>query len=100
MTSASGRKVPLRAILFAAYLAVALIAGLALFPAIGFFGWLLTLYPLPWLTAAVRKAPSAGSVAVVNLLLGWTAVGWVVALAMACRSRPAVPPAPGRALER
>jgi hypothetical protein len=27
-------------------------------------------------------------VTVVNALLGWTLVGWVIALAMACRSRP------------
>jgi hypothetical protein len=44
-------------------------------------------YWLPLIVAVARKVPNAGSVAVVNLFLGWTFVGWVVALAMACRSR-------------
>jgi hypothetical protein len=30
-------------------------------------------------------------VAVVNVLLGWSLVGWAVALAMACRSLPPPP---------
>jgi Superinfection immunity protein len=29
-----------------------------------------------------------GSVGVINGLLGWTIIGWIVALAMAYRSRP------------
>ena len=32
--------------------------------------------------------PNDGSVIVVNVLLGWTVVGWIIALAMACRSKP------------
>jgi hypothetical protein len=40
--------------------------------------------------AAVRKVHGTGQVIVVNLFLGWTAIGWVVALVMAFR---AVPPA-------
>jgi hypothetical protein len=31
--------------------------------------------------------PNLGSVAVINTFLGWTFIGWVVALAMAARSR-------------
>jgi hypothetical protein len=46
-------------------------------------------YWVPSITAGVRRVPSFGSVIVVNLFLGWTLVGWVVALAMACRSIPA-----------
>lgn len=40
-----------------------------------------------------RKVP-AGGVAAVNTLLGWTVIGWLVALLMACRNapRPALPP--------
>jgi hypothetical protein len=30
-----------------------------------------------------------GSVVVINIFLGWTFIGWVVALAMAARSVPA-----------
>jgi hypothetical protein len=44
------------------------------------------LYFLPLIVAILRKVPNVGSVAVVNIFLGWTFIGWVVALAMACRS--------------
>lgn len=46
------------------------------------------LYFLPSICAMVRSVPNVGSVIVLNLFLGWTLVGWVVALAMAFRSRP------------
>ena len=48
-------------------------------------------YWMPTLLALNRKVPSLGSVVVVNLFLGWTFIGWVVALAMAARSVPASP---------
>jgi len=41
-------------------------------------------YLLPWAIAAVRDVPH-WSVFWVNLLLGWTVVGWIVALVMALR---------------
>jgi Superinfection immunity protein len=41
------------------------------------------LYLLPTLVASRRNARNMGSVAVINILLGWTVIGWVVALAMA-----------------
>lgn len=40
-------------------------------------------YVLPTLIAARRNMPHTGSIVVVNLLLGFTYVGWVIALAMA-----------------
>jgi len=43
-------------------------------------------YMLPWAIAAVRDVPH-WSVFWVNLLLGWTIVGWVVALVMALRAQ-------------
>lgn len=43
-------------------------------------------YFLPLIVAILRKVPNVGSVAVVNFFLGWTFIGWVVAMAMACRS--------------
>jgi T4 superinfection immunity protein len=45
-------------------------------------------YFLPTIVANVRKPspPNVGSVVVINLFLGWTWIGWVVALALACRS--------------
>ncbi|GAB3434995.1 superinfection immunity protein [Flindersiella endophytica] len=48
---------------------------------------LLAGYLLPSIIAVARKAPSAGSAVVINVLLGWTLIGWAVALAVACRSR-------------
>lgn len=41
------------------------------------------IYMIPAIVAAFRKLPSANSIAVVNIFLGWTFIGWVVALAMA-----------------
>lgn len=54
------------------------------------FGFLILagLYFLPAIVAKVRGVPNFGSVLVVNLFLGFTLVGWVVALAMAARSVP------------
>lgn len=46
------------------------------------------LYFAPSIVGYLREVPNEGSVLVVNSFLGWTIVGWVVALAMACRSRP------------
>ncbi|WP_406096246.1 superinfection immunity protein [Streptomyces sp. NBC_01013] len=43
-------------------------------------------YFVPTVVAFSRGVPNKGSVLVVNLFLGWTLVGWVVAMAMAVRS--------------
>lgn len=43
-------------------------------------------YFLPIIVAVARKVTNQGSVAVINFFLGWTLIGWVVALAMACRT--------------
>jgi Superinfection immunity protein len=43
-------------------------------------------YLLPWAIAAVRDVRHWG-VFWVNLLLGWTIVGWVVALVMSLRAQ-------------
>jgi hypothetical protein len=51
------------------------------------------LYVLPALIGSIRRVPDIGSVAAINVLLGWTLIGWVVALAMSLRSvGPAPPP--------
>lgn len=41
---------------------------------------------LPTIVAVARKVTNQGSVAVINFFLGWTLIGWVAALAMACRT--------------
>lgn len=43
-------------------------------------------YFLPLIVAWRRHVVNVGSVAVINVLLGWTLIGWVVALAMALRT--------------
>ena len=41
-------------------------------------------YLLPWAIAATRRKSNAALIGLLNFLAGWTAVGWIVALAMAC----------------
>ena len=48
-------------------------------------------YFIPTIIATQRKVPSSGSVVVVNFFLGWTVIGWIVALAMSFRSAPPRP---------
>ncbi len=43
-------------------------------------------YMAPWAVAAVRDVPH-WLVFWINLLLGWTIIGWVVALVMALRAQ-------------
>ncbi len=45
---------------------------------------LTALYFTPLIVALVRSHHNALSIGVINFFLGWTFVGWVVALAMAC----------------
>jgi hypothetical protein len=67
------------------------------------------MYLLPALVGWARHVPDIGAVAVINVLLGWTLLGWVLALAMALRTvspaapfvqvvqnAPAAPPQPPR----
>ncbi len=42
------------------------------------------LYFVPTIVAIARSMRNKGSTIVVNIFLGWTIIGWVVALAMAC----------------
>ncbi|MGI3780196.1 MAG: superinfection immunity protein [Janthinobacterium lividum] len=44
------------------------------------------LYMLPWAIAATRNRRNVGTVALVDALLGWSLIGWIVALVMACGS--------------
>lgn len=40
-------------------------------------------YAIPTIVACVKKHPARDGIAVVNLILGWTLLGWVAALAWA-----------------
>ncbi len=52
--------------------------------------WILTVltfgYFLPWAVAATRGRSNAGAIGLLNFFLGWTLVGWIAALVMACAS--------------
>ena len=52
-----------------------------------FFVWV---YVLPMVVAICRKHHNATSIVVLNLFLGWTFLGWVVALVWAFSSVPVV----------
>lgn len=43
-------------------------------------------YFFPTIIAASRSHHQTGMVAVLNIFLGWTFIGWVVALAISCGS--------------
>jgi hypothetical protein len=54
-----------------------------------FFLALFVLYWLPTIIAIARHTNSALGVAAFNFLLGWTGVGWVLALMWALAATPA-----------
>jgi hypothetical protein len=51
---------------------------------------LFVMYWLPTIVAVVRHAPSALGVAALNFFLGWTVIGWIMALIWALASGPQV----------
>ena len=59
-----------------------------------FFAWLVAVltggYMVPWAIAVQRSKSNAGTVLLINLLLGWTIIGWVWALVMSLGDEPAV----------
>jgi hypothetical protein len=48
------------------------------------------MFLLPTIIVAARHRVAPGPTVVVNLFLGWTGIGWLVALAMALGDRRAV----------
>jgi len=46
------------------------------------------LYLLPWAIAASRNKDDVVAIALINFLLGWSLIGWVAALVMACTGGP------------
>lgn len=45
-------------------------------------------YMLPWAIAATRGKSNQLAIGLVNFLLGWSLIGWIVALVMACGAEP------------
>ena len=48
---------------------------------------ILFVYFLPWVLANLRHTHNQTGILILNLLFGWTAIGWLVAFFMACGSR-------------
>ena len=75
-------------ILLAMFLPISLwLIGLSV-PGVGAL-WLISLiavYFFPSIEALIRESPDALQIAVLNLFLGWTVVGWVVALIWSVRA--------------
>ena len=57
--------------------------------ALGILFWALIIiaYWVPTIVVLSRKAPNVGQVVVVNFALGWTFIGWIVALVMALKPK-------------
>lgn len=80
------------------------LGGTSLVLGLLFWAILIGLYWVPTIIAVLRHHHNIAMIAVINGLLGWTFIGWVVALAMAFSSPPvaavthvytyAIPPAP------
>jgi Superinfection immunity protein len=55
-------------------------------PIQAFVAWIVAIltlgYMLPWAVAATRGKLNSGAIFWLNLLLGWTVVGWIIALVM------------------
>jgi hypothetical protein len=59
--------------------------------AIAWVSAVLTLaYMLPWAIAVTRGRSNMAAIGLLNLLLGWSLIGWVVALVMACQAHAPV----------
>lgn len=58
--------------------------------------WVITVvtigYMLPWAIAATRGKSNQAAIGILNFLLGWTFIGWLVALVMACLPHQVVGP--------
>jgi Superinfection immunity protein len=61
--------------------------GLFLFP---FFGFGFVMYFLPSIIALARSKRDLLSIFLLNLLLGWSVIGWVIALVWAVKADPTV----------
>src|SRR5580704_17099445 len=53
---------------------------------------LIVAYWLPSIAGKLRHVRGLGQVVIVNAFLGWTFIGWIVALVMAFRYVPPAPP--------
>jgi hypothetical protein len=56
----------------------------------GLLAWIFAIvtlgYLIPWAIAVTRGKTNSTGILLVNLLAGWTVIGWIIALVMACTS--------------
>jgi hypothetical protein len=52
----------------------------------GFFGFSFVMYFLPSIIAIVRSKRDIAGIVLLNFFLGWTLIGWVVALVWAVKT--------------
>jgi hypothetical protein len=64
------------------------LSGIFFFPFFGFpfFGFGFVMYFLPSLIALARSKRDILAIGLLNFFLGWTLIGWVVALVWACKT--------------
>jgi hypothetical protein len=53
--------------------------------AIASFGWLVGAYLAPFIVALVRRSSRLPTIVVLDVLLGWSIIGWIWALALAVK---------------
>lgn len=66
---------------------------MAIIPALIFLALALFIYFIPTIVAGQNKKQNGGAIFALNLLLGWTLIGWVAALVWALTKETAVPAA-------
>jgi hypothetical protein len=54
------------------------------------------IYFTPWLVAVSRKHHNRGAICALNLFLGWTVLGWIIAIVWAYTAVRRPDPAPAR----
>lgn len=59
---------------------------LALFFPFGGFGFLTVMYFLPTIIAAIRSKRDTLAIFLLNFFLGWSVIGWIVALVWAAKN--------------
>jgi hypothetical protein len=64
------------------------LAGMLLFP---FFGFGFVMYFLPSIIALARSKRDLLGIFLLNLFLGWSVIGWVIALVWAAKAEAPVP---------
>tara|TARA_Y100001978_G_C23337757_1_gene265995 strand:- start:40 stop:327 length:288 start_codon:yes stop_codon:yes gene_type:complete len=70
----------------------AIFAGIAQSELIILLGFGILIYLIPTLIAFARKVPSAASITALNVFLGWSIIGFVIALIWSLKNYDYVPP--------